>query len=47
MKYRYKDTGVIVESDRELDSAMYKPTTEEAPETPEEPKKKTATKRGK
>lgn len=47
MKYQYKDTGVIVESDRELDSTMYRAVTEEAPKTPEEPKKKTTAKRGK
>ena len=30
MKYRYKQTGIIVESDSVLDSTAYTPITEEA-----------------
>ena len=36
MKYRYKQTGIIVESGDLLDSAVYIPITEEEPESIEE-----------
>ena len=48
MKYRYKKTGIIVESDSVLDSASYTPITEEAakekePAVKKAPEKKTRT----
>lgn len=42
MKYLYK-TGIVVESDVKLDSAMFKPIGEKK-ELPDPPKKKTAVK---
>lgn len=42
MKYLYKATGVVVESDAKLDSMMFRPVTEKT-EQVEEPVKKAAT----
>ena len=39
MKFFYKQTGIIVESDEMLDSAMFRPVEKE-PELKEEPEKK-------
>ena len=47
MKYQYKDTGVVVESDRVLDSTTFMPITEQTPEAPKEPKTEKKAKRGK
>ncbi|WP_432334161.1 hypothetical protein [Coprococcus comes] len=39
MKFFYKQTGIIVESDEMLDSTMFRPVEKE-PELKEEPEKK-------
>lgn len=44
MRYVYKQTGVIVESDRVLDSAIFTPVKDEPEQTSAEPKKTTSRK---
>ena len=46
MKYLYKQTGVIVESESNLDSAIFMPVKDATkPEEPSDPPKSTARKR--
>lgn len=45
MKFFYKQTGIIVESDEMLDSTMFRPVEKE-PELKEEPEKKPVKKDG-
>ena len=42
MKYLYKQTGIVVESDAKLDSMMFRPVTEKAEQVEELVKKATA-----
>lgn len=42
MRYLYKQTGIVVESDTKLDSMMFRPVTERAEHVEKQVKKVTA-----